>query len=939
MGTVRTGSETRAQTFIQVPQPTKPQVQDETTLSEDIEGTKKAQAGSESGNNENGIRVSVHRKESLGHDVDGGAVETEISAEEGNLGDSSEEISKPVESSLLKMKKNVSEIDVDNGEETSWDKKNGLSFEENGKDPHEKLGTIEVQISEAVENNDGEVEDLGCGDDGHKFSVGDFVWGKVKSHPWWPGRVYDPSCASDYAAKLRIDGRLLVAYFGDRSFAWCDPSQLKPFEDNFDEMSKQSSSKSFFNALQQALDEIGRLLELKMVCLYVPKQNHIGVGVQSLVMNAGIKQGVVASEGGIEKLSFVLSQSQPEEILAELKCVACDITAASMLEVRVLQSQLSGFYYAKGCYELPVYHEPQSILGLEDDRRSIEVPTQGPFEDWLSSPVGVSCVTSVTLTTGSHVVSENGIPERRKQRSIADLMEGNKHVEDKTKDKKLMAIEGTNLAESNPSKKRKRGKESKSENTRDSGSPATVIIDEIEVTEETKKVLASKGRKKTKDVNFENDGIEGKHEVGDVSVPRNRKFSVGLIQSDDNSMKVQIESPRERKKSKYLSPPFINLIGGNRKQEIEMESPKGSTHEAKVAGHKDMTAHLLESCSETHQKEFTETGDITLYSLSSGKVRQEQNKIVNTMKVDVPTNDVLSLLRSVAVNVFDTTDKDFLGMLVDFMFIFRSSVYCNGPNYNLYNKHQSHNKRKKINSDFASLEEHQTVNTAKKSSEIETQLGKGRKKEDKRPDKPQQEQAEVKSGKRKKKTAAAPPVLKDSKEAEEKGTTAALFVTFGPGSFVPTKADLIRIYSKYGDLNASETDMFYNNFCARVSFIKSSDAEEAFIQSQNTSPFGYANVTFRLRHFSDATKSRELNEIPSTLSMPSPKPRDEASLKACNTQQQPTIGEVSEVGYIKQKLEKMISMLETSDGEVSPTLKSKLEYDMKDLLKKVSTMV
>ncbi|KAF2308521.1 hypothetical protein GH714_010316 [Hevea brasiliensis] len=46
-------------------------------------------------------------------------------------------------------------------------------------------------------------------EDGHEFSVGDFVWGKIKSHPWWPGRIYDPLDASDYAKKLNHGIRFL----------------------------------------------------------------------------------------------------------------------------------------------------------------------------------------------------------------------------------------------------------------------------------------------------------------------------------------------------------------------------------------------------------------------------------------------------------------------------------------------------------------------------------------------------------------------------------------------------------------------------------------------------------------------------------------------------------------------------------------------------------
>ncbi|MCI64513.1 PWWP domain protein, partial [Trifolium medium] len=43
----------------------------------------------------------------------------------------------------------------------------------------------EVTVVETSESVD--VDDLV--DEKSEFSVGDFVWGKIKSHPWWPGRV------------------------------------------------------------------------------------------------------------------------------------------------------------------------------------------------------------------------------------------------------------------------------------------------------------------------------------------------------------------------------------------------------------------------------------------------------------------------------------------------------------------------------------------------------------------------------------------------------------------------------------------------------------------------------------------------------------------------------------------------------------------------------
>ncbi|KAL2536806.1 Uncharacterized protein Fot_18197 [Forsythia ovata] len=82
-------------------------------------------------------------------------------------------------------------------------------------------------------------------------------------------------------------GRLLVAFFGDGSCSWCLPSQLISFVENFEEMSKDGSSKTFLNAVQRSVDEVGRLLESNLTCKCIPEELKVGLP-RPLVANAGI---------------------------------------------------------------------------------------------------------------------------------------------------------------------------------------------------------------------------------------------------------------------------------------------------------------------------------------------------------------------------------------------------------------------------------------------------------------------------------------------------------------------------------------------------------------------------------------------------------------------------------------------------------------------------
>ncbi|KAI3726014.1 hypothetical protein L1987_65811 [Smallanthus sonchifolius] len=74
---------------------------------------------------------------------------------------------------------------------------------DNGAEVVESKKDMSKNDEENVENQEDKEEEH------HDFFVGDFVWGKIKSHPWWPGQIYDPCDASDYAATLkRKDGLL-----------------------------------------------------------------------------------------------------------------------------------------------------------------------------------------------------------------------------------------------------------------------------------------------------------------------------------------------------------------------------------------------------------------------------------------------------------------------------------------------------------------------------------------------------------------------------------------------------------------------------------------------------------------------------------------------------------------------------------------------------------
>ncbi|KAJ0832674.1 putative non-specific serine/threonine protein kinase [Helianthus annuus] len=453
----------------------------------------------------------------------------------------------------------------------------------------------------------------------HGFAVGDFVWGKIKSHPWWPGQIYNPSDASDNAARLKRKGRILVAHFGDGSFSWCSPSQLKPFIDHFPEMSKQSDSKKFVNAVQMALEEVSRLVEagLTCKCQTVNRVDHAGV------VNKGIKEGVPVPKGNMIKV--LMDRIEPVELLSILKDFATMDPGAGLaeLELALLKSLLNVFYSKKGGYLLVKYHDPMCIDGLEYE------PETGVVADSeMNGP-------SESIDNG-----DNKLYQKRKQKSVADLMK-----EDEPKDKKAKT------PKDGGSSKRKR----------------KALM--VSVTPET---------------DHENGGGGGVEE--------------------------ETMSPRQRKKSKYLSPPYLSPVGGGRLSVFG--SGSGSFKEPKPESEPEKVAEMPAKPFEDSLKKSSGKKTRQNKGVREGSDSQEEPKTKSTTGAAVNVKKVLHGLLRVALDPTSFTEKN-LPAVTDFVSSYRSSIFKEGSSHqtdqsilNEGSSHQTDQKKKaRGTSDVAFIKE------------------------------------------------------------------------------------------------------------------------------------------------------------------------------------------------------------------------------------------
>ncbi|KAI3770685.1 hypothetical protein L6452_01826 [Arctium lappa] len=223
---------------------------------------------------------------------------------------------------------------------------------------------------------------------GHGFKVGDMVWGKVKSHPWWPGHVYSEEFATPSVRRSKREGLLLVAFFGDSSYGWFDPSELVPFDSDFAEKSRQTNSKTFVKAVEEAMDEVSRRSALGLSCMCRSKQNFRETGVQGYyaVDVADYEPGAVYSIDAIEKAR---DSFQPSLALDFIRQLALEPTSNEHAGIDFIKNRANVISYRRAVYEefdetyaqafgyQPARPSPGSVQELPPGRTPTKAPLSG----------------------------------------------------------------------------------------------------------------------------------------------------------------------------------------------------------------------------------------------------------------------------------------------------------------------------------------------------------------------------------------------------------------------------------------------------------------------------------------------------------------------------------------------------------------------------------
>ncbi|MQM03671.1 hypothetical protein Taro_036454 [Colocasia esculenta] len=662
------------------------------------------------------------------------------------------------------------------------------------------------------------------------FLVGDFVWGKIKSHPWWPGQVYDSADSSEYAKKVRRRDEqcVLVTYFGDRTFAWCDPSQLRPFTEGFEQMARQSTTKNFVGSLKEALDEIQRCLEAEMACSCVSAAALACISSRRAT-NAGIKEGATVPKGRVKELSIV--DRVPGELLERLQDIAGDVSVTGLMEIVAIKGWFSAFNRWKGWHAgFPSEHQEEEVEAILDVKASVSPPRKGSAKS-------------------SH---------RKKVRSMAELIAETgmevEMVEDSTDGDKEPAVEEKPAAARTPRQRKKKNGEAKPSDAENN------------------------------DAGFEEGTGSGR---------------------------------RERKRSKYLSPPYTTLLGGrvghlpiSPKDGEEVAHPKKNVEASQAA--ESPGSGKAESPSPTTPKSNTE----------ATREKSAAMFVGDGASVD----EMLSEFRAVALNPMYLKDYGK-----------RLASHTDSQIEELKAKENNVKETKPpVQGPVGFMElEGKSSPVMENKTPVRSPSSPGRKPSSDGKKKSPGADAngtKVAKSRGKRKSAGqegggpgqAKRELKKKKEGEviNGDAGAALLLTFAPGATLPSKEELISAFGKFGPLCEPETELLKDSGCARVVFARSSDAEKVFKCSEGGVALGPGVAGCRLQYLHDTNLSL-------------------APL--------PPAGQKPPLQFVQKSLESMISALRESSSPprevagpsegLKPETRENLVDEMHGLLKKVNKML
>ncbi|KAK9046980.1 hypothetical protein V6N11_052849 [Hibiscus sabdariffa] len=213
------------------------------------------------------------------------------------------------------------------------------------------------------------------------FEVGDMVWGKVKSHPWWPGHIFNEAFASPSVRRTRREGHVLVAFFGDSSYGWFDPAELVPFDRHFFEKSQQTNSRTFVKAVEEAMDEASRRRGLGLACKCRNPYNFRPTNVQGYfaVDVPDYEPNGIYSANQIRNAR---NSFKPSETLSFLNQLASAPVACDQQSIEFFKNKATIFSFRKAVFEEydETYAQAFAVQSSRPSNQAVNAPARSSKE-------------------------------------------------------------------------------------------------------------------------------------------------------------------------------------------------------------------------------------------------------------------------------------------------------------------------------------------------------------------------------------------------------------------------------------------------------------------------------------------------------------------------------------------------------------------------------
>ncbi|MFQ6651344.1 hypothetical protein Gotur_023703 [Gossypium turneri] len=477
----------------------------------------------------------------------------------------------------------------------------------------------------------------------YKFYVGDIVWIRTKSQSWWPGKIFDPSKVPEYALAGEEKNWLLVGYFGSSRVAWCCLSQLKPFHVNFRQMIGRNKARSFLGAVEKAVEDFGKCLKMEMTCSCILKEDKF------LSYGSSTKEGASMPErksGRLGEFSatqfepegasmperksgrlgeFSATQFEPVKFLCQLKSFAQVVSKPDMLEFVALQNYLSAFYCSIGHCQLPL----QQLWETTYDADNAGSGSMGERDNNAGLAEGNSISYRFLLEQSDVMKNEmlqhnpNGVTAKMSGENWGALP----------------------------------------------GSCEDIIAGEGVFSSNQALTLRKRKRKVHYELSNSSTPFEGPDQGTCLSVENG---------DDDSELRNETGYElRERKKSRYLSYPYVNLEGKVLPVTEDSKTSKVSHEEVKeFIGSPSSDKRSAKRFQKTWYRKFIKGNDVTAYP-----------ELSNTSSADL-----LSELHLLAVDCLFQTESKTFGLTEWFFSRFRISSYHDESIYEMHCKNMANQK-------------------------------------------------------------------------------------------------------------------------------------------------------------------------------------------------------------------------------------------------------